>query len=87
MDKDTINYLNAMFQARAMAKQGLIKEQDYIKIEQKMAEKYNQKETSIYRLNDLIISPFRVINIIQEKEWYYGENKSINKATCTSKVG
>ncbi|HEY8389545.1 SHOCT domain-containing protein [Acholeplasma equifetale] len=68
MDKDTINYLNAMFQARAMAKQGLIKEQDYIKIEQKMAEKYNQKETSIYRLNDLIISPFRVINIIQKKE-------------------
>jgi hypothetical protein len=57
-----------MFQARAMAKQGLIKEQDYIKIEQKMAEKYNQKETSIYRLNDLIISPFRVINIIQKKE-------------------
>jgi hypothetical protein len=56
-----------MFQARAMAKQGLIKEQDYIKIEQKMAEKYNQKETSIYRLNDLIISPFRVINIIQKK--------------------
>ena len=64
MDKDTINYLNAMFQARAMAKQGLIKEQDYIKIEQKMAEKYNQKETSIYRLNDLILSPFRVINMI-----------------------
>jgi hypothetical protein len=57
-----------MFQARSMAKQGLIKEQDYIKIEQKMAEKYNQKETSIYRLNDLIISPFRVINIIQKKE-------------------
>jgi len=25
-----------MFQARAMAKQGLIKEQDYIKIEQKI---------------------------------------------------
>jgi len=68
MDKDTINYLNAMFQVRAMAKQGLIKEQDYIKIEQKMAQKYNQKETSIYRLNDLIISPFRVINIIQKKE-------------------
>ncbi len=68
MDKDTINYLNAMFQARAMARQGLITEKDYIQIEEKMANKYNQKETSLYRLNDLIISPFRVINIIQEKE-------------------
>ena len=87
MDKDSINYLNTMFQLRAMARQGLITEKDYIQIEEKMANKYNQKETSLYRLNDLIISPFRVINIIQEKEWYYGENKSINKATCTSKVG
>ena len=68
MDKDSINYLNTMFQLRAMARQGLITEKDYIKIEEKMANKYNQKETSLYRLNDLIISPFRVINIIQEKE-------------------
>jgi hypothetical protein len=68
MDKDSINYLNTMFQLRAMARQGLITEKDYIQIEEKMANKYNQKETSLYRLNDLIISPFRVINIIQEKE-------------------
>lgn len=68
MDKDSINYLNTMFQLRAMARQGLITEKDYIQIEEKMADKYNQKETSLYRLNDLIISPFRVINIIQEKE-------------------
>jgi hypothetical protein len=68
MDKDSINYLNTMFQLRAMARQGLITEKDYIQIEEKMAKKYNQKETSLYRLNDLIISPFRVINIIQEKE-------------------
>lgn len=87
MDKDSINYLNTMFQLRAMARQGLITEKDYIQIEEKMANKYNQKETSLYRLNDLIISPFRVINIIQEKDWYYGENKNINKTTCTSKVG
>jgi len=68
MDKESINYLNSMFQFRAMARQGLISEKDYIQIEEKMAKKYNQKETSLYRLNDLIISPFRVINIIQEKE-------------------
>lgn len=68
MDKDSINYLNTMFQLRAMARQGLITEKDYIQIEEKMAKRYNQKETSLYRLNDLIISPFRVINIIQEKE-------------------
>jgi len=68
MDKDSINYLNTMFQIRAMARQGLITEKDYIQIEEIMAKKHNQKETSLYRLNDLIISPFRVINIIQEKE-------------------
>lgn len=84
MDKDSINYLNTMFQLRAMARQGLISEKDFIKIEEKMANKYNQKETSIYRLNDLIISPFRVINIIQEKEWYNGENKGTKKATWTT---
>ena len=69
MDKNSIDYLNTMFQLRAMAREGLITEKDYIQIEEKMAKKYNQKETSLYRLNDLIISPFRVINIIQEKEW------------------
>lgn len=68
MDKESINYLNAMFQVRAMVRQGLISEKDYIQIEEIMAKRYNQKETSLYRLNDLIISPFRVINIIQEKE-------------------
>ncbi len=68
MDKDSIDYLNTMFQLRAMAREGLITEKDYIQIEERMAKKYNQKETSLYRLNDLIISPFRVINIIQEKE-------------------
>ncbi|HMM00484.1 MAG TPA: hypothetical protein PKC96_03995 [Bacilli bacterium] len=68
MDKNSIDYLNTMFQLRAMAREGLITEKDYIQIEEKMAKKYNQKETSLYRLNDLIISPFRVINIIQEKE-------------------
>jgi len=68
MNNDSISYLNVMFQLRAMAREGLITEKDYIQIEEKMAKKYNQKETSIYRLNDLIISPFRVINIIQKKE-------------------
>ena len=68
MDKNSIDYLNTMFQLRAMAREGLITEKDYIQIEEKIAKKYNQKETSLYRLNDLIISPFRVINIIQEKE-------------------
>ena len=34
MDKDSINYLNTMFQLRAMARQGLITEKDYIQIEE-----------------------------------------------------
>lgn len=64
MKANESNYLNAMIQAKTMVNMGLITEQEYMKIETKMAKKYSLNSLSIYRLNDLILSPFRVINMI-----------------------
>lgn len=68
MDNNAIMYLNAMYQAVAMVKQGIINENDYLNIEQRMAIKYSQNTTSLYRLNDLTNPLFRVINMIPKKE-------------------
>lgn len=71
MDENTVNYLNAMLKANEMAEQGLINYEDYKSYEEKMAKKYGIKSGSLYRLNDLINTPFRVMNIVTKKE---GEN-------------
>lgn len=41
---------------------------EYLKIEDRMATKYNLEKTSLYRANDLINTSFRVINMIQKEE-------------------
>lgn len=68
MKESEIKYLNAMAQAKSMIKQGLITEKEFIKIEGKMAEKYSLNELSIYRVNDLILSNFRDIYMLESSE-------------------
>lgn len=68
MDQNEINYLNAITQAKSMLSEGIISWDEYLKIEEKMAEKYNLEKTSLYRANDLINSSFRVINMIRKEE-------------------
>lgn len=68
MDQNEINYLNAITQAKSMLSKGIISWDEYLKIEEKMAEKYNLEKTSLYRANDLINSSFRVINMIRKEE-------------------
>lgn len=68
MNQNEINYLNAITQAKQMLSKGLISREDYFKIEDKMAKKYNLGKTSLYRTNDLINSSFRVITMIQKEE-------------------
>ncbi len=68
MKDNEIKYLNAMAQARNMMKQGLITEKEFIKIENKMAEKYSLSALSLYRVNDLIISNFRDIYMLETSE-------------------
>ena len=68
MNQNEINYLNAITQAKSMLSKGIITGDEYLKIEDKMAKKYNLEKTSLYRANDLINSSFRVINMIQKEE-------------------
>ena len=66
MNQNEINYLNVITQAKQMLSKGIISWEDYLKIEEKMAKKYNLGKTSLYRANDLINSSFRVITMIQK---------------------
>lgn len=68
MKQDEINYLNAMTQAKSMLSKGMITLEEYLKIEGRMATKYNLEKTSLYRANDLINTSFRVINMIQKED-------------------
>ena len=68
MSQNEINYLNAITQAKNMLLKGLICWEEYLKIEDKMAKKYNLEKTSLYRANDLINSSFRVITMIRKEE-------------------
>lgn len=62
------SYQMAMHQAKLMLKKGIITDKDYAKIENKMADKYCIKKGSIYRLNGLLLTPFRVIDMCDERE-------------------
>ena len=68
MNQNEINYLNAITQAKSMLSKGIITWDEYLKIEDKMAKKYNLEKTSLYRANDLINSSFRVITMIRKEE-------------------
>lgn len=68
MKQNEIDYLNAITQAKAMLSKGLIRWEEYLKIEDRMAKKYNLEKTSLYRANDLINSSFRVITMIRKEE-------------------
>lgn len=68
MKQDEIDYLNAMTQAKSMLSKKMITLDEYLKIEGRMATKYNLEKTSLYRANDLINTSFRVINMIQKED-------------------
>ena len=68
MKKNEIDYLNAITQAKSMLSKGLICWEEYLKIEDKMAKKYNLDNVNLYRANDLINSSFRAITMIQKED-------------------
>lgn len=74
MKQNEIDYLNAIIQAKDMLFKKIINWDEYLKIEDRMAKKYNLPKTSIYRANDLINSSFRVITMIQKEEQKDGRN-------------
>lgn len=68
MKQNEIDYLNAITQAKSMFSKGMITFEEYLKIEGRMAVKYNLEKISLYRANDLINSSFRVITMIRKEE-------------------
>ena len=68
MNQNEIDYLNAITQAKQMLSKGIISSEEYLEIDDRMAEKYNLGKTSLYRANDLINSSFRVITMIRKEE-------------------
>lgn len=67
MNRNEIDYLNAITQAKNMLSKGMISWEEYLRIEGRMAEKYNLKKTSLYRANDLINPSFRAITMIRKE--------------------
>ena len=76
-------YYSSMLPVRKMLESKIISEEDYKKAETHLAEKYCIKISNIYRLNDLIKTPFRVMYICDKKEVKNDdrnrENQSVTK--------
>ncbi len=68
MNKNVIDYQSGVLYLKKLYLNGDIDKDDYIKGEKHLAEKYGIKDKSIYRLNNLICTQERVINIVTEKE-------------------
>lgn len=60
---DLKRYIASISLIQSMRNKGIINEEEYNKSEAFLAKKYCIKIVSIYRPNDLIKSPFRVINM------------------------
>ena len=85
MTRDNIeSYYKSLSMVKSMYEKGLINEKDFLKAENYLAKKYCIKKGSIYRMNDLINKPFRVINVMQKKEDKYAiENNNQDRCITT----
>ena len=76
-------YYSSILPVRKMLDSKIISEEDYKKAEAHLADKYCIKISNVYRLNDLIKTPFRVMYIHDEKEVKNDdrnrENQSVTK--------
>ena len=69
-------YLATLNIVKKMLEDGIIDKKDFDAAETYLANKHCIKDKSIFRLNELIIEPKRVINIGEEKEANNGENNN-----------
>lgn len=74
-------YLLSLEPIKKMFFDGLITDKEYLKSEAFLANKYCIKKFSLYRANDLINSPFRVMYISEKKEVKHIEESRTNKTT------
>lgn len=81
MDRIALEKYHASVMATyKMFQDGIIDEKDFAKAEKYLAKKYGISKGNLYRLNNLICTPERVINIGEEKEDICYANKD-NKST------
>lgn len=81
MDRIALEKYHASVMATyKMFQDGIIDEKDFAKAEKYLAKKYGISKGNLYRLNNLICTPERVINIGEEKEDICYANKE-NKST------
>ena len=79
MNQDNLTkYLSSMVPVKRMLTDGLISEDDYKKSERLLAKKYCIKDNEIYRLNELLLLPFRVMYVCDEKEVNNGKQSSLD---------
>ena len=78
-------YHSSLAVVKSMFVKGLIDEKDYKKAESHLAKKYCIKKGSLYRSNDLINNPFRVIYIVQKKE-VQNARENDNKNRCVTTI-
>lgn len=67
-DRNILSYLNAVNLLKSWLAESLISDIDFIKMEEVAASKFCIKNINIYRLNNLINSPFRAIYVTTKKE-------------------
>lgn len=59
MDKNLKHYVDAISVAKTMLQKGIIKDDDYIKIDENLKQKYCIKNNNLYCSIDLIYTLFR----------------------------
>lgn len=65
-------------------KRGEISQKDMVKIEEKIMKKSGINPLSIYRINDLIVTPTRANIVVREKEVISNEINKVRKIARTS---
>lgn len=68
MNGNLLDYVSAMGLAKRMMKEGIIDFDDYLRIEERMADRYGIEKSSVYRPNELIKGELRAIYMIPRKE-------------------
>lgn len=62
------SYLTSLLVFKNMMIKGILTKEEYIKAENLLAKKYCINKGNLYRQNDLILSDFRAIYVLDNKE-------------------
>lgn len=83
MKSNIERYYMSLAPIQAMERNDLISHSEFLKAEDFLAQKYNLKKHNIYRVNDLIKTEKRVIDILPKKEAQNDTKKDNDNRRCT----